>query len=179
MVECDSCKECYHRCQSILPGVRCPVTNGSAQCKSKIRAKNRFQIAQSPTREAKLVILPYRALKKTQNRTKKIPKADAAEKQIKCEKSKQDIAKEFKKNTSPYHAKNWTLEGAIAFRFLGQQQVNSHSSISEFSSVSAKKRAVRKARQGILTKQETKTLGLSKFGNPQITKTAIGKRRIA
>ena len=145
----------------------------------KKRAKNRLQIAQSPTREAKLVILPYKALKKTQNRTEKIPKADAAEKQIKCEKSKQDIAKEFKKNTSPYHAKNWTLEGAIAFRFLGQQQVNSHSSISEFSSVSAKKRAVRGARQGILTKQETKTMGPSKFDNPHITKTAKGKRRIA
>ena len=46
---------------------------------------------------------------------------------------------------------------AIAFRFLGQQQVNSHSSRLEFSSASAKKRAVRNARQGIWTKQETKT----------------------
>ena len=118
-------------------------------------------------------------MKKTENRSKKIPKADSAEEQKKCEKSKQRISQTifFKKNIV-YHAKKWSPEGAIAFRFLGQQQVNSHSSISEFSSVSAKKRAVRKARQGILTKQETKTSGPS-FDNPQITKTTKGKRRIA
>ena len=69
----------------------------SVQVKKK--AKNGLQIAQSLTREAKLVILSYRALKKkTENQRKKMTKADTAEKQKKCEKSKQRISlKNFQK----------------------------------------------------------------------------------
>ena len=142
------------------------------QCKSKNKSQKRLQSAQSPTPEAKLVVLSHKALKKTENRSKKIPKADSAEEQKNVKNQNRGYRKRIiSKKNIVYHAKKWSPEGAIAFRFLGQQQVNSHSSISEFSSVSAKKRAVRKARQGIWTKQETKTLGPSKFDNPQITKT--------
>ena len=51
------------------------------QCKSKNKSQKRLQSAQSPTPEAKLVVLSHKALKKTENRSKKIPKADSAEEQ--------------------------------------------------------------------------------------------------
>ena len=109
-----------------LPGVICPVTNEVLSASRKKRAKKRLQIAQSPTREAKLVILPYRTLKKTENRSKNIPKADAAEKHKKCEKSKQRIAqKNFFKKTSVYHAKNWESSASNSLQIFrsttGQQ----------------------------------------------------------
>ena len=102
MVQWDSCKGWYHLCQRILSGVICPVTNGSAQCKSKKRAIKRLQIAQRPTREAKLVILPYKALKKTEIEERKYPKLMLQKTEKKYEKIKtEDIAKEFFKK-QPY-----------------------------------------------------------------------------
>ena len=71
------------------------------------KSQKRLQTAQSPIREAKLVILPYGALKKTENRGKKIPKADAAEKQKKNVKNQNRGYRKsiFFKITSVYHAK--------------------------------------------------------------------------
>ena len=103
--------------------------------RQKKRAKKRLQLAQSPTREAKLVILPYRALKRQKIEVRKYPELMLLKNRKKVEKSKQRISQtKFLKKKYPYiRLKNWSLEVAIAFRFLGQQQVNSQSSISEFS----------------------------------------------
>ena len=62
----------------------------------KKRAIKRLQIAQRPTREAKLVILPYKALKKTEIEERKYPKLMLQKTEKKYEKIKtEDIAKEF------------------------------------------------------------------------------------
>ena len=58
------------------------VSSNQRKCSVQVEKKSqkRLQIAQRPKRKAKLVILLHRALKKTDNRSKKIPEADAAKK---------------------------------------------------------------------------------------------------
>ena len=69
----------------------------------KKEPKKRLQLAQSPTREAKLVILPYRALKRQKIEVRKYPKLMLLKNRKKVEKSKQRISQtKFFKKKYPY-----------------------------------------------------------------------------